>query len=185
MQTNHISRENILAVSRELLCQQGWQGLQIRAVATQCKVAVGSIYNYFSSKTELVAATIQSVWQEIFHDEKCKPCNTIEYVVWLFSCLEKGACRYPGFFSLHAMGFLEVEKQEGQKRMYATWQHIKEGLHCVMRQDTEIAESAFDETFTVEDFADILFAQMLAALIQQKYDTTAVQEMIRRCLYQK
>lgn len=185
MQTNHISRESILAVSRDLLCQQGWQGLQIRAVAAECQVAVGSIYNYFSSKTELVAATIESVWQEIFYDEQCKKCSTIEYVAWLFSCLEKGARRYPGFFSLHAMGFLETEKQEGQKRMYATWQKIKESLCYVMRQDPQVSEHTFDVVFTAEHFAEILFAQILAALIQQTYDVAAVQEMIRRCLYTK
>lgn len=185
MQTNHISRETILGVSRNLLCKQGWQGLQIRAVAAECNVAVGSIYNYFASKTELVTATIESVWQEIFHDEACNSTNTTDYIAWLFACLEKGACCYPGFFSLHAMGFLEVEKKEGQKRMYATWQHIKDGLCYVIQQDAQVSESAFNATFTIENFADILFAQILAALIQQKYDGTAVQEMVRRCLYVK
>lgn len=185
MQTNHISKEIILAVSRNLLCKQGWQGLQIRAVAAECQVSVGSIYNYFSSKTELVAATVESIWQEIFHDEICKSTDTTEYVAWLFSCLEKGACQYPGFFSLHAMGFLDVEKAEGQKRMQTIWQHIKDGLCSVIRQDTQVSPHAFDATFTVEHFADILFSQMLAALLQQNYDCTAMQEMVRRCLYTK
>ena len=61
------SKEEILKTSRELIRQQGWSAINIRAVATACGVSVGCIYNYFDSKTALVSATVESVWYEIFH----------------------------------------------------------------------------------------------------------------------
>ena len=61
-----ISREVILTASRTMLREKGWAAINMRSVAAQCGVAVGSLYNYFSSKTELVAATVESVWEEIF-----------------------------------------------------------------------------------------------------------------------
>ena len=67
MNTVVTSREEILKTSRELIQQQGWSAVNIRSVASACGVSVGSIYNYFDSKSALVGATVESVWCEIFH----------------------------------------------------------------------------------------------------------------------
>ena len=62
MNTVVTSREAILDVSRELVKRQGQEAVSIRTVAAACGVSVGSIYNYFESKADLVAATVESVW---------------------------------------------------------------------------------------------------------------------------
>lgn len=54
MNTVVTSKEQILQTSRELIRQQGWSTVSIRSVAAACGVSVGSIYNYFDSKAELV-----------------------------------------------------------------------------------------------------------------------------------
>ena len=65
MNTVITSKEEILRNSCELIQRQGWSAVNIRSVATACGVSVGSIYNYFGSKAELVSATIESVWHDI------------------------------------------------------------------------------------------------------------------------
>lgn len=67
--------------------------------------------------------------------------------------------------------------------MQQTWQHILDGLCAVLRQDAKVRADAFTLQFTVERFADVLFAQMVSALLRQDYDPTAVLELIRRTLY--
>ena len=52
------SKEEILKTSRVLIQQNGWEAVNIRAVAAACGVSVGCIYNYFGSKTELVSAAL-------------------------------------------------------------------------------------------------------------------------------
>ena len=44
------SKEEILKTSRVLIQQNGWEAVNIRAVAAACGVSVGCIYNYFGSK---------------------------------------------------------------------------------------------------------------------------------------
>ena len=61
------SKENILQISRKLIQQNGWAGVNIRSVAAACGVSVGCIYNYFESKTDLLSATVESIWSDIFH----------------------------------------------------------------------------------------------------------------------
>ena len=75
MNTVVTSKEQILQTSRELIRQQGWSTVSIRSVAAACGVSVGSIYNYFDSKAELVGATVESVWCEIFtsRSRSCVP----------------------------------------------------------------------------------------------------------------
>ena len=67
MNTFITSREAILAASRKIATEQGLQAINIRAVAQNCGVAVGSVYYYFPSKADLVAATVEDVWKSIFH----------------------------------------------------------------------------------------------------------------------
>ena len=54
MNTVVTSKEEILKTSRELIRQQGWSAVSIRSVAAACGVSVGSIYNYFESKADLM-----------------------------------------------------------------------------------------------------------------------------------
>ena len=67
MNTIVTSKEEILKNSRELIREKGWAAVSIRSVASACGVSVGSIYNYYDSKAELISATVESVWCEIFH----------------------------------------------------------------------------------------------------------------------
>ena len=57
------SREAILAASQKLVMEKGLQAVNMRTVASVCGVAVGSVYNYFPSKAELLTATVENVWR--------------------------------------------------------------------------------------------------------------------------
>lgn len=65
---NHLatSKEDILAASREIIKENGWTAVSIRAVASRCSVSTGTIYNYYESKADLLGDTIESIWREIF-----------------------------------------------------------------------------------------------------------------------
>ena len=157
MNTVVTSKEEILRTSRELIRQEGWSAVNIRSVAAACGVSVGSIYNYFDSKAACIT--------------------------WLYGRMEYGCKQYPGFFTLHSLGFMGEDKSDGKRRMQQTWQHILEGLCTVLRRDEKVRPDAFTEQFTAEKFADLLFSLMLSALLRQDYDPTVVLEIVRRTLY--
>lgn len=185
MNTVVTSKEDILKASRTLIQKEGWSAINIRSVASACGVSVGSIYNYFDSKAALMSAAVESVWCEIFH----RPENgavfqdTLACITWLYGRMEYGCKQYPGFFSLHSLGFLGEDKSDGRQKMQQTWQHILEGLCSVLRRDANVRPDAFTREFTAEKFADLLFSLMLSALMRQDYDPGAVLEIVRRTLY--
>ena len=185
MNTVITSREAIMEMSRQLIRQQGWSGVSIRALAAACGVSVGSIYNYFDSKAALMAATVESVWQDIFHfsDGGAATDSFLACVQWLFDCLARGAEKYPGFFTLHSMSFLGEERPEGRQVMDRSWAHIQKALLTVLVNDRGLRPGAFDEHLQPEDFSQLVFSLMLSALLRQDYDCRAILEMIKRTIY--
>nr|WP_302695454.1 helix-turn-helix domain-containing protein [uncultured Blautia sp.] len=112
MNTVVTSREAILAVSRKLIQTQGWGAVNIRAVARDCNISIGSVYNYFSSKTDLISAVVESVWCDIFHfpGGQGQFENFTDCIQWVFESMKRGDEKYPGFFNLHSMSFMGEEK---------------------------------------------------------------------------
>src|SRR5690349_20695974 len=54
-------REAIVAAARALAAEGGMAAVQIAPVAARADIAAGTVYRYFPSKTELVAAIIEAV----------------------------------------------------------------------------------------------------------------------------
>lgn len=179
------SKENILQISRKLIQQNGWAGVSIRSVAAACGVSVGCIYNYFESKTDLLSATVESIWNDIFHhpEDEAVFQDTLSCVRWMYKQLEYGCQRYPGFFTHHALGFVQQDTADGKQQMQRAWQHILDALCTVLRNDARIRADAFTEEFTVEKFAEMLFSLMLSALVRQDFDPSTVLEIVRRTVY--
>ena len=179
------SKADILKTSRELIQQNGWAAVNIRAVAAACGVSVGCIYNYFGSKTELVSAAVESIWNDIFHhpEDEAVFQDTLSCIRWMYRQMEYGCQQYPGFFTHHALGFVQQDTADGKQQMRQTWQHILDALCSVLRHDAKVRPDAFTERFTPEQCAGILFSLMLSAVVQQSFDPSAVLEIVRRTIY--
>lgn len=182
MRTAVISREEILEASRRMLREKGWSAIHMRSVAAQCGVAVGSLYNYFSSKTELVAATVESVWEELFHmPEEERFCCCVQ---WLYDSMREGNRRYPGFLTLHAMGFTTGEgKVEGRRMMERIQSRLRDSLCRVLREDRQVNQSVFDSRLTPEGFVELVFSMLLSALLRGEDSCEPLLAVIHRVLY--
>lgn len=177
---NHIitSRNEILNQCKDMFIKNGHASLNIRLVALECGVSTGTIYNYFESKTELVEAVIESIWNEIFQHPKTL--DTIsDCIQWLYDCLDYGNQKYPGFFTFHSFG----NKEFGKVRMHEIWNHILECLTHVLKSDPNIDFCVFNEQFTPEKYANIIFSIFLADMIRQEDNREMLLEMIKRTVY--
>lgn len=57
-------RKTLIREARAMLRTDGGSALTIRHVASACHVAVGTVYNYFASKDELMAVVMLEDWQQ-------------------------------------------------------------------------------------------------------------------------
>lgn len=55
-------KEDIITVSRVILSQEGYEKFSMREISSKCGIALGTIYNYFRTKDEIVTEIIMSDW---------------------------------------------------------------------------------------------------------------------------
>lgn len=179
------SKEAILTAGKEIIMKYGYNSLNMREVAKHCGVSVGSIYNYFDSKGDLMIATVESIWIEVI--DNCMSFKTQEKfdksVVTLFNSIKMCSDKYSSFFSMHSMGVANVDKDKGRKVMNKYFTVIKENLLDILNNDTSVRDSAFTNYFTKKEFIDFVFANIISILAKQLNDCNFLAEVIRRIIY--
>lgn len=57
-------QSRLIAEAKRQIAEDGYTAMTIRSVAAGCGVGVGTVYNYFSSKDELIASFMLEDWQK-------------------------------------------------------------------------------------------------------------------------
>jgi len=179
------SKGEILETCRAIVSAEGMAALSMRHVAEVRGVALGSLYHYFSSKDEMITATVESVWRDIFHmdGDGGVQLPLPEYVRWLFSCVREGAKAYPNFSMAHSVSFASSAKAEGRETMQRCFSRMKEGLARSLEADPDVRPDAFSGTFSRADFVDFVFSAFLSSFVREKDDCAVLAEVIRRTVY--
>lgn len=179
------SKEIILSVGKEIIMKSGIQGLNIRGVASQCGISVGSVYNYFPSKSDLIVATIGSVWKEIMHDPQGDgpQHNFVAYVLFIYNNIQKGCKRYPSFFTAHSMSVVNLDKNKGREAMDQYFIHIKSKLLESLRGDRGVRKGVFSDRFTEPDFVNFVFSNIITLLMNEADSCDFLLEVVKRTIY--
>ena len=59
-------RKLILDEAQKILYNEGYSNISIRRLARECNIAVGTIYNYFPSKNDLIVEMMTNFWEGYF-----------------------------------------------------------------------------------------------------------------------
>ena len=75
----HGVKDRILARAGEIIELGEYDKFSIRNIAKDCSIAVGTLYNYFPSKDELLKAVIDTHWRAMMEevDRKCATVTTV------------------------------------------------------------------------------------------------------------
>ena len=180
------SKEAIMQVCRRIVAEKGMNALNMRLVADQCGIALGTLYNYFADKDALVLAAVESIWRDIFHAGP--PHETAPsfpgYVAALYERIQKGAEAYPGFLTGHSISIAASKRGEAKSGMEHTFAHMKAGMLEVLRADQSVRENTFTASFSQEKFVDFVLDSMLVLLVQGQPDCAVLLEVIRRVIYE-
>lgn len=183
MNTVITSKENILEAAKDMILAGKENSLNMRAVAKNCDIAVGSIYNYFPTKADLVIAVIAEIWKEIFHSfsiEETKD-DFLILVEDIADSIRRGKEIYPGFFRKHA-SYIE-DKGKGSSVMDAYFKHIEEALYHTLLNDKKIRKDIWKDDFTAKDFASFVFRCLRTDFMQEQDNSEFLKQLIVRIVY--
>lgn len=187
MNTIITSRAQILETACALAAREGREALTIRGVAAACGISVGSVYNYFPSKTDLTVAVLEEIWRGIFHcrvtvNAHADNIRFSEAVQALFTQVRKGTAAYPSFFSTHTAGLTALEQEKGRATMQQYFSHIKRGLLQTLLSDPAVRADAFGPALTQEAFVHFVFTHILLLLQTDSPDCDTLLAIIARVL---
>lgn len=179
------SKQELLEASKAIASTKGLEAISIRSVATQCEVSIGSIYNYFASKDELVIATIESIWKELIQQLVVSQDHVrfVDRVEQLFEGIRSGSSQYPSFFTLHSMSLAKSGKEQGRQAMDGYFDYLKGLLLESLQQDGLVKAGVFDETFEQKAFVDFVFSNIVSLLINQASNCSYLLRLIQKLLY--
>lgn len=174
-----------MQVCRCIVAEKGMKALNMRLVADQCHIALGTLYNYYADKNALVLATVESIWKDIFHagHQEEPHASFPGYVAELYARVRKGAQAYPGFLTGHSISIAGAKRGEAKSVMERTFAHMKAGMLEVLQNDPSVPENAFPPTFSKEDFVGFVLDHLLILLVQGQPNCNVLLEIIRRVIY--
>lgn len=187
MNTAVTSREEILTACRQLVATSGLAAVNMRTVAQHCHVALGSLYYYFPSKDELLLATVESVWDDIFNCEKLTQADLPFdcYITNFFEHFKQSILKYPNFFTVHSLSFSTRGQAKGQETMQNYLAKMKANMLQVLQNDQAVQPDVFSDVFTEDEFVDFIIMHMMSLMLQNDFNYTVLIEIIRRIIYCK
>ena len=185
MNTVVTSREEILRTAGEMVKEGKKERISMRGIAGACGIAVGSLYNYFPTKTALMIAVVVELWKELF----CVPLSKIEGESFLevVECIGKRIGGYGGesrgFLAEHA--FVVGDKEKGHRVMEEYLGHMKRKLLTVLLGDEAVRREVWDEGFSAEDFVGFVVDFLVEDLMRGTDRSVFLRELILRVVYGK
>lgn len=179
------SKEDILAVSKKMVADKGMQAINMRSVAKQCGVAVGSVYNYFPSKNDLMIAVIDAIWKEIIQgiSDRTLSSGFVESTEKLFYSVKSGGEKYPFFFSIHSMSVAKSGKDKGRETMNKYFKSVKADLLHSLQNDQRVKQEFFSDKCTQTDFIEFVFSNLISLLMREQDSCDLLIEIIKGTIY--
>lgn len=173
-------REAILSCAREIIHAEGVDAISIRRIARQVGVATGTFYNYFSNKEDILLALTEEYWQTTLLELDINSDQTFaQQLIKIYAFLYHHIQGSAGML----MSSLQGADPECRARMEDMQEHLRNVLILRMTQDDRISEDIWDETFTMERYADFIMVNLMAHLRKMEPDISFFVEVVERTLY--
>lgn len=174
-------RGTLLDFAREIADTEGIEAINIRALAKKANVATGTVYNYFTSKDEILLAITEKYWQQTLLEMKTAVTSGsfCEQLQEIFIFLKEQIQKSAGTL----MGSLGNAAAEGYIRMMSMQSELETELIRRMEQDNDIPGDIWDETFTQRQFVRFIMMNLMLLLKTQASDINFLIAIIKRSIY--
>lgn len=175
----------ILNSSKEIAIQQGISKLNIRIVAKKSGIAIGTIYNYYPKKSNLIIAVIEDFWSEAFTTLNKK--NQVDN-----DFFKKIQVMYYSLFDnvknfkenwLEQLSILNnSEKAIGKQKENEYFKMAYEYIANLIDEDENIKKNIYTSTLTKEKITEFIFDNMLLLLKKEEKNIDFFIDILKKIL---
>jgi len=180
---NQELRQCLLDCARRIECAEGADGLSIRKLASEANIAVGTVYNYFESKQEVLLAMTEEYWNSALTEMQGSITaeRFSEQIRQIYAFL---ADKLNDCAKLLMMSLRE-DAQSGRARMTSMQGTVVRSLVRRLENDSAIRKNLWSDSFPKEAFASFVLDNLFVALRQPREEVDFLVEIIERILYSK
>ncbi|RXM56922.1 TetR/AcrR family transcriptional regulator [Clostridium tetani] len=181
-------KDMIFQSAKSIAKSKGIDKVNIRLVAKDCGIAVGTIYNYFPQKKDLIIAIIEDFWSGAFKEIRKHNAENKDFLAQVtstYNCLSFYLSNFKENW-IHQLSFLKAdEKMAGRKKEDEYFENIYGIIVRAIENDPKISENIWDEEFTKEKFASFVFNNMLIMLRSDEKHIGFFIQCLKKILYSK
>lgn len=178
------TRDDLLRVSRGLVERDGLSALSMRAVAEGAGVALGTMYNYFPSKSALLEASVESIWRDILPlRDDGRRLGFADEAARLLGDFERGLARYPHFAQAHSAAFSGTLRDEASSRMGQMRAAVESHLRHCLAADPQVRPGALEGGLGADELVSLVWTQLIGLMGSPAGGTEAFVELVRRSIY--
>ncbi len=166
-------RETLLSEAKKLLLDKGYSGFTIHDVAKSCKIADGTLYNYFQSKQVLVGFVILADWEATYK----KMQSESEQSPTLHHCLKMVYNHMAEFILVYEKLFFSSENNHDARHSYLERHEI------LIDQIVDILKSAtLRLECNVDEFTLMFFAENIITYNMKKCPYESIEGVFNKLL---
>lgn len=170
------TRAKVLAAARDLICQDGLEGLSVRKLAAEAGVAVGTIYNQFGDRAGVLLAMVRDglevLAKSLDPDIDGRPLDATRSLV--AALLD----RYEAEEEVWRPVFLALKSEPGDHGLGVSGERLRGFMLADLARalDADMFERAVD----IDVLADHLLDAQVALLTQWAFGTLTIKQFSER-----
>lgn len=173
-------KETILRIAKYHLLDQGIETLNMRAIAKDAEISVGTLYNYFPNKDYIVITLMASFWENFLEDVE-----TFEAegeTIW--SNLQRMYGKLADTMKVFRMEWLSGEGFQSQEAKAEGAKHQKQMrnrvLYAIERQFEEFDESS--AVFSRNELARFVLSNWIGMLTNSYMDYKLFERVLKKTI---
>lgn len=186
MASSTVLKETILQVAKKIAYAEGVAAINMRRIASETHISVGTIYNYYATKGDIIAAVIEDFWMRAFNTSEIESCqinSLVECFESMYVRLAKVLIDYKSIWLGQLTKMEHGDKKIGRGKEKEYFLKIQSILLESISKDPNISKSLWDNGLTKEEFSRFLITNMLDLLKRDQRDCSSFIHILNRILY--
>lgn len=180
-------KQIILESAKHIAINEGIASINIRKVAKKSDISIGTVYNYFPTKADLLVAVIENFWADIFSEidfSKLSNMNFLDSLEKIYNELYSYLSKFEEDW-LEQLSILSVqEKLLSKKKEKEYFFIVKSIILSLMIKDENIKPTLISTEKEKELFSEFIFDNIILLLKKQNSDFKFFKNLLIKLCYE-